>query len=315
MSTITPAVVPSRLRGSGRILTRMLIGLVALLVVAYLGVGALAANILSTPTRNFTAGDTPTTHGLSYQDVRFLARGGDVELAGWYIPRAGSNRAIVIVHGQDSSRNTNLGGRVFEVVSAFHQHQFAVIMIDLRGHGQSGAAHFSFGLNERRDIEGAVDWLKSQGFAPGSVGVLGISMGAASSIGATADDPDIGALDADSSYAEIYSIIQRLWSNASGLPNAFLPGMRLMHRLMFGYDIASSKPVGEIGKIARPILLIHGTADTLIPIDHARQLKAAAPAAELWEVPCATHADAFGHDPQAYLERVTDFFERQLGSR
>jgi fermentation-respiration switch protein FrsA (DUF1100 family) len=82
---------------------------------------------------------------------------------------------------------------------------------------------------------------------------------------------------------------------------------------MFGYDIASAKPVSEVGKIARPILLIHGTADAWIPIEHARQLKAAAPAAELWEVPGVTHADAYGQAPQMYLEKVTDFFEQHLG--
>jgi uncharacterized protein len=315
MSTIARDAVSTPRRRGRRILIRVAGGLAALLLVVYLGIGALAANILTTPARYLAPGKTPATYGMTYQDVRFPARGGDLEIAGWYIPQAGSNRAIVIVHGKDGSRNTNFDGRVFEIVTALYQHGFAVLMIDLRGHGQSGDAHFSFGLNERRDIEGAVDWLKTQGFAAGSVGLLGISLGAAASIGAAADDPDIGALVADSAYPAIYPVIQRAWSGVSHLPDAFLPGMRLMHRLIFGYDIASSRPVDEIGKIASPVLLIHGTADTFIPIDEARQLKASAPTAELWEVPGATHGAAFGQNPQAYLAKVTDFFQRHLAPR
>jgi alpha/beta superfamily hydrolase len=58
----------------------------------------------------------------------------------------------------------------------------------LRGHGQSADAPFTFGIYERRDVEGAIDWLKSQGFESGKIGVLGVSMGAASVIGAAAGD-------------------------------------------------------------------------------------------------------------------------------
>ena len=57
---------------------------------------------------------------------------------------------------------------------------------------------------------------------------------------------------------------------------------------------------------------ITGAADQLIPIEHAEQLKAAAPAAELWEVPDTQHAGSYLAEPQAYVEKVAEFFERSL---
>lgn len=313
MSTIAQPDAPTSTRSRvRRILTSLAVAVVVLVLLIYLGISALAANILTTPQRTFGA-ETPAAFHLTFSDVRFPARGGDVSIAGWFIPREASRKALVLVHGKDGNRSGEFGGKFVDFAAALHDRGFAVLMIDMRGHGQSGDAHFSFGLNERRDIEGAVDWLEQQGFQPGSIGVLGVSLGAASSIGAAADDPDIGALVADSSYAAVYPIIQHEWGTVSHLPDIFLPSTLLVGRLMLGADIAASRPVDEVGRIApRPVLIIHGTGDQLIPEEHARQLKAAGPSAELWEVPGAEHAGSYDMDPRAYTERVATFFEQHL---
>lgn len=313
MSTLTQPTAPAReLRSARRRLARFALGLAVALLVAYLAISALAATILTTPWRS-PLNETPAAFGLAFEDVRFPARGGDVQIAGWYIPRPSAGRALVLVHGKDSSRASEFGGDFVDFAAELRERGFAVLMIDMRGHGQSDDSRYSFGLNEQRDIMGAVDWLKGRGFRPGSVGVLGVSMGAAASILATAADPDIGALVADCAYAEVESIIRREWRGASGLPEFFLPSTLAIGRLMFGADIAASRPVDVIGSIApRPVLLVHGSADALIPVAHAQQLKAADPSAELWVVPGAGHAGSYGADPQAYVERVAGFFERAL---
>ena len=87
----------------------------------------------------------------------------------------------------------------------------------------------------------------------------------------------------------------------------------LIGRLL-GYDIASDTPVDEIWRIApRPVLIVHGDADGLVPLSDARQLQAAGPSAELWVVGGAGHGGSYGTNPQAYTERVANFFARHLG--
>lgn len=172
----------------------------------------------------------------------------------------------------------------------------------------------SFGLAERRDILGAVDWLMAQGFHAGSIGVLGVSMGAASAIGAAAEDPAIGALVADCSYAEIEPPMQRHWSAASGLPDIFLPSTLFMGQFVLGMDLTTARPVAEIDDIApRPVLIIHGNADAFTPVEHGRALAAAAPEAEYWEVSGAGHARSYEVNPQQYVDRVAAFFMQHLG--
>jgi pimeloyl-ACP methyl ester carboxylesterase len=258
-------------------------------------------------------GTTPAALNLAYDEVRFPSSQDGIELSGWYIPRAGSRQAVILVHGFGSSRAHEFGGRFAELAGGLHERGFAVMMIDMRGHGASGDGHFSFGIRERYDVVGAVGWLKAQGFRPGSIGVLGVSMGGAAAIGATADNPDIGALVDDCSFAEIYPLIEREWSKTTPLPRFFLPSTVLMGRLLYGYAIWDSRPVDEIGKIApRPILIIHGRDDTFTPVEHGRLLKAAAPASEYWEVPGAGHAGSYAADPLAYVDRVAGFFAQNL---
>lgn len=286
--------------------------LIIILLVGYLGVSALVASILATPRR--VASDTsPARYGLAFSDVAFPARGGDVQLSAWYLPHAPLGRAVVLVHGKDASRQIWLNNGYAPLIVALQQRGFAVLMLDLRGHGRSGDAHFSFGLNERRDVEGAVDWLQANGIAAGRIGVLGVSMGAASSTLAAAEEPAIGALVADSGYAAILPIIRQEWGSASHLPGFFLPSTLLMARMMYGYDLGTARPVDVIGTIApRPVLIIHGTADTLIPIANADALQAADPAAELWKVEGATHGQSITVAGAAYVQRVAAFFDMHV---
>lgn len=313
MSTVArpDAVVAPPRRPSARLLTT-LGALAGLALALYLAVASVAALTLTTPRRTLGR-ETPAAVGLSYENVRFPARDDGLTIAGWYVPRQGARRALVLVHGKDNSRAKWVRDEWRPLVPALNGRGFAVLLIDLRGHGGSADARYSFGLNERRDVEGAVDWLRQQGFAAGQIGVLGVSMGAASGILAAADDPDIGALVADCSYAEILPVIEQEWRGASGLPDALLPGTLLVSRLLLGVNLADARPVDLVGRIApRPLLLIHSTGDTLIPAAHADRLLAAAPGAQLWKVPGAAHGESFKAQPQEYTRRVLSFFEQSL---
>ncbi len=313
MGTVAqPAVAPKKRSLTRRVAKIIAVGIFTTLVIPYIVISMVAANILTTPRRAFGT-ETPSAYNLSYTDVSFPARGGDVQIAGWYIPQQAASRVVVMVHGKDGNRTNWLRDGYGDLIQALQARGFAVLMIDMRGHGRSGDAHYSFGVNEQRDIEGAVDWLKEQGFRPGSIGVYGMSMGAASSIIATAEEPAIGALVEDCGYAAIAPIIQKEWASASRLPDFFLPSTLLMGQLMFGYDIDSARPVDAIDDIApRPVLIIHGTADKLVPVDNADQLKAAYPAAELWRVEGAKHGGSFNTNREAYIERVASFFDTHI---
>ena len=260
-------------------------------------------------------GDPQATLGLAYEEVDFRARGEPIALSGWFIPApagAGPPRAVIVVHGKDGCRSCGFDGTTLRLAGELQRRGLSVLLFDLRGHGRSGDGRFTFGLRERRDIHGAVDWLLARGFAPGRIGLLGESMGAASSIGAAAEEPAIGALVADSAYATLMPVLEQEFPKVSGLPPALLPGAMLMGRLVVGEDLAASRPVDEIGRIApRPLLIVHAAGDDVIAASHAAELGAAA-GVEPWIVDGDSHTDTFTAAPEAYAERVGAFFVEAL---
>jgi fermentation-respiration switch protein FrsA (DUF1100 family) len=85
-------------------------------------------------------------------------------------------------------------------------------------------------------------------------------------------------------------------------------------RQRYGYRLSDIRPIDAIGKLApRPVLIIHGANDSLIPVAHARQLFAAAhQPKELWIDEHAEHCGAYFTDRRAYVRRVTEFFDQYL---
>src|SRR5262245_27593042 len=116
-NTAQTAAVASPRGRARRLLARLALGLVVLTLALYIGISALAATILTVPRRVVSAA-TPASLGLAFQDVQFPAQVDAVPISGWYIPRDGSRKAIVLVHGKDSNRTNEFGGRFPNLAAA-----------------------------------------------------------------------------------------------------------------------------------------------------------------------------------------------------
>jgi len=290
--------------------------LVVLAIVIYLGVGVRAANTWAHPRRNTYFSATPASFNLEFRDVRFPSRDAGIEISGWWIPRTSSGKAIVMVHGRGENRTTEFYDHFLDLGAALNTFQgrgFNVLMIDLRAHGMSGGFDSAWGIGERHDVEGAVDWIKGRGFQPASIGALGASLGATSCVYAMAEDPDISALVTNGAGVDEYASIERGWKRSSGTPQFFFPAARLMERVLYGYDLHTLRPVDAMKRIhPRPALLIYGLLELPADSDRRPQIRAALPDAELWVVPGAIHTGAYTKAPQPYLAKVGAFFEKNL---
>ncbi len=290
-----------------------LIGILLFLVIIYLGIGAYAVGEVTKISEHDQYDETPATYGLEYQDVRFTARGDDVQIAAWYLPNKESTQAVILVHGRDASKQNAISGKIVELGAALYDAGFSVMIIDLRGHGESEGEHYSFGVYERRDVLGAVDFLLNDGFKPGSIGVLGISMGGDATTGATSEEAAIGALVLESTFADLNPLIEEQWENESGLPKFFLLGVFLMNKLIYGYGLTDIQPVKEIVKIPpRPILILHCTSDELTGMWHPQTLTEAVPSAETSFFDACEHAEIFRDYPEEYKALVIPFFQDNL---
>jgi uncharacterized protein len=312
-------------RRTFRIIFWLAIGVVGLGLVGWLVIGAVAADRLTIPTRSFNEQVSPADYGMAYENIDLTSRDGKTRLAGWYIPSEDNDRVIVFAHGRDASRTAAYAGppdeqssqpvpgKLLEFTRSLHEAGFSVLLIDLRGHGQSGEGRFSFGQYERLDVLAASDWLKEQGFQPGKIGIMGLSLGSAAAIGAMVADPQLGALVTDSGFADLSPIVRAQWVEESGLPMIFMVPTRWMVRLRYGWDMAKVRPVDEIGRVPpRPLMIIHCQDDEIVPVSQFEQLKAAAPSAETWLLQHCIHGQTYNAQPAVFTEKVIVFFDANL---
>lgn len=93
----------------------------------------------------------------------------------------------------------------------------------------------------------------------------------------------------------------------------FIPGMSLVSSVLYRIDIGAVVPERQAATLDYPILVIHGDADTRIPVGQGVRIHASSPAgSELWLVPGSGHVDAFLDSPDEYVERVDAYFRIQL---
>jgi len=298
-----------------RTLRRIALALLAAVLVGsggYLGFSYVIAERFTHAVR-YPVGRAPMVTASTYEDVAFRTSDG-LTLRGWYFPTR-SDRAAIIVHGKDSNR---IGGenRSFEKLADFLiADGYSVLLFDLRGNGDSDGDRFSLGYLERRDVAAAIDHLTGRGFREDRIALIGVSMGAGTVLQSLALHPNVGAVVADSSYADAPTIVTEDLELLAGVPSWFTPGVLLMSRLAFGLDGEQVRPVEVVrAHPERAFLFIHCGGDKLIAPHHAYELRAASanPASDLWMAAACQHSWAFNTYPTAYETRLHAFLESQI---
>jgi pimeloyl-ACP methyl ester carboxylesterase len=257
---------------------------------------------------------TPQEYSLPFEDVAFTTRGSEITLEGWYSTHPEAATTIIFVHGLGSNR---LVSGAVALASRLWQQGFSTLLFDLRGHGTSDDGKVSGGYFEQNDLLGAYDFLMTKGVASEDIGVIGFSMGAATSVLGVCQEPEIRALVADSPFANASDLIAQEVSRKTPVPKwivpLFIPGTELASNLLHGIKLGELDPESAVGDIDYPILLIHGTEDTRIPVDQGIRVHAAAhPDSGRWLVPGVDHVDAFLTYPDEYTERVVAYFRGRL---
>ena len=251
---------------------------------------------------------TPFELQVPFENISFTTADG-VTLRGWWMN--GSTGSVVIgCSGRDGTKADLIG-----IGTAIWREGHSVLIFDCRDRGESDSAPRTLGYSEQLDVEAATRFANDR-LPEATMGMLGFSMGAALAIMAAAGNGHIQAVVADSPYASLFELVRdRLRS--TGIPAApVMPMVNLFNRLLYGYNLHDVNPSRDVQKISpRPILLIHGELDSVIPVSSVQRvyLNAGEPK-ELWISQKADHCGTYFLDRQAYMERVAGFFTRHLVS-
>lgn len=213
-------------------------------------------------------GDPKTDLGLEFEEVEFQSSD-NFKLSAWYVPaEKDSGRAVISVHGRGGDRREGL-----RYLKTIHDLGVNVILLDVRNNGKSDKSFNSMTFHERKDVDAAFQFLKKNKKQE-SIGILGFSMGGATSILYMAENPEIKVGIFDSPFADFEQVITENAKMLYGIPKyPLLPVVVFLFEQRTGADASLMNPKSVIGKISpRPILLLHGTADVTVPYNHAEIL-------------------------------------------
>lgn len=285
-----------------------------LLVIVVVGISLFVGWSLTHPPRRPVSG-SPADYGLAYEAVAFPASDG-VMLRGWYVPADDSSRTIIFAHGYRGNRLTEVVPAL-ELARSLVDTGFNVLMFDFRNAGESDGHVTTLGYHEVKDIHGALAWLKAERPSQAQhVGLMGFSMGAATSLLAAAQEPALEAVIADSPFSDLRSYLTENMPVWTGLPNVPFTWMILtLVPPLIGVDLDMVSPMAAMPRLTQPVLLIHAIGDSVIPASESERLAAAGRpgAVELWVAPGIGHVGARQADPAVYDARVIAFFREALG--
>ena len=288
----------------------------ALIAGAYVAISIYAANSLSVLGTHEPLTATANSIGSNWEDVNFPSRVDRITLRGWLFKANGAvGRSVIILHGFMANR-TDPGFDEPEMARRFIGAGYDTLTFDFRSFGMSDGKRFTIGWAEGRDVLGAYDFMKSRGYDPQRMAILGVSLGGESMLGVAEHLDDVAALIADSAYVNLRPILNRNIQRYSPLPSLFNPGIILAGQLFYGFN-PDFRPIDHVRKLpGRAFLFLVGGGDDFIPTVNSVQLKAASanPGSQLEIFAASQHAKEFHDQTARYMQTVFSFIDGQIAA-
>jgi len=189
-------------------------------------------------------------------------------------PGAGPKPCVIILHGIPRDKTSDRDESYPQLARRFAGLGWLAMLFNFRGTGESGG-NFQI-LGWTRDLAGVVGFALDQLQAdPSRLAVLGFSGGAATAIYTAAHDERIRAVAALSSPAEFTFLDTELLEWLQRFREIGLIRDPLFPESVSAWEkeFYEVSPINWVEKLApRPILIVHGKSDEVVPVGHATLL-------------------------------------------
>ena len=227
---------------------------------------------------------TPGQLGLTYEDVFFNTEDG-IGLNGWFVPGT-TDFTWLCFHGNGG----NIGHRATEVALLHHHLGVNQLIFDYRGYGKSPGTPSEQGTY--RDARAALRYLQERSdIDPGRIIYFGHSLGTAVAVELANATPPL-ALILVSPFASVQAMARIVFPL---LPSGWLVRNRY-------------NSLARIATIKRPLLILHGEQDGLVPISQGEKLFQGANQPKRFQaLPDTGHNDIFEAGGQTYWGTLQQF--------
>lgn len=250
---------------------------------------------------------TPEDYGLAKEDASFMTAD-NIPLHGWFIPREGSGKTLILMHG--------FGMNKVQVLKYTHQlaREYNLFYFDFRGAGESGGKTGQ-GLLEDKDIAAAVQYLKTaKKDAAREIALYGISLGAAAAAHYASVDHSIKCIVLESVFYSYKDVAAR-WTR-SHLRIPYFPVVYLFLRFKskkHKIGLEDFAPQTIAANIKCPVLMIHAELDRLAPLPMAKEtFNLLQTKKEMWMVNGAAHSNIAEKTGQEYTDKISVFLKENF---
>ena len=245
----------------------------------------------------------------------FIPSNDGLRLHALYLPADRPAKKTVLFHHGFTGRAIDNGTHAL----FFHALGYDVILLDLRAHGLSEGRYVGFGILDRYDTLAWVRYVKERFGEDRRIVLHGTSMGAATvlmALGLEEIQKSVSAVIADCAYTSPAAIFSHVMKKNFHIPftSPVIKLNGLYSKAKAGYAFSDCSTTEALRGNKVPVLLIHGAADTFVPVRMSRENYDACTAKkELLIVEGAGHGASLFENRQLYEAAEKKFLNEVFG--
>lgn len=250
----------------------------------------------------------PGALGLGFDTVRIATANGKTVHA-WLIPapEARAAPAVIVMHGWGGN-----AALMLPLAAPLHAAGYTTLFVDARCHGASDDDTFASLPRFAEDVEHAFAWLATHaGVDSQRIALLGHSVGAGAVLLAASRTPQVAAVVSVAAFSHPAAMMRR-WLATRHIPEKPI-GLYILKYVQktIGHRFDDIAPVTTLSRIRRPVLLVHGEDDAIVPIEEAQQIFAARGESPVELMTLSGDHDAFA-DLEHHMGQLVAFLDRVL---
>lgn len=200
---------------------------------------------------------------------------------------------IILLPGWGETKETLIGYAL-----DFASHGYRVVLVDLRGQGESSGKFVTYGLIEQHDISQLISALETRGQIAGKLALVGLSDGATIALDTAADNPRVSAVVAVAPFISLSTAVREVGNDYAPLLSDLISDNKITEALgvadrRTGVDLAQANPSSHVANIKAPVLYIAGGSDNIAPASAVRKLASQTPQAHFIELPKYPHSGLY----------------------
>ena len=241
-----------------------------------------------------------------HKDV-YIQSKDNLKLHATFFPQGDKKKVVIAFHGYTSQGMSDYIG----LSDYYMKNGYSMLLPDARAHGQSEGEYVGFGCLDRWDALEWICWAIRECGNDVKIILHGTSMGGATVLMTSALKlpQQVKGVVSDCAFTSPKEVFTHVLHNMYHLP-AFpvIQLSNIVNKRNAGYGMDECNAAREIKKTRIPVLMIHGDADTFVPVSMCHEIynNCIAPKKKLI-VKGASHAESYYKDTVAYEEALDVF--------